>query len=425
MINSDNMIKNSSNSFKNALINLTKEYRYIRSLNNEGEMEDYIIKPEDFNNLTEYEKRTIKTIGKMYNLFNKNLKYINYNDLVMILDELAQDRNCAEKQYLVSLFFPERVKHMNVLHPFPVPTYSFIQKQNGRITPNNTGNFSIQCVCPLLLDTTVAGSSTVYINSNDAVDGLNADATLAHYIPQPMMGCVPGAFNAYVLQCFKLSVEYVGRPDIQSGFFGGAYFVSTVNSLVPDTNATIFNYIDDSINAVKVDSKDGLNVIYFPLDTSYTHFMNVNQDNIATHAMNTSLRLSIYGSALPTGVSAPNCVNFSVCAIYNVIPSQAFSELLPVDYYIQSNEKFSLVDSSQFVSATKLAAFPNSRTGELERLLELPTNIKLDAINKLLSDIKMYGNSSKYKNVLDVLKPLIGNTMLKTIKLDTKLLDNK
>lgn len=424
MINSNNLIKNDNNSFKNALINLTKEYRYNKSLNNDN-IDDYIIKPEDFKNLSEYEKRTIKTIGKMYNLFNKKVNYINYNDLVSMLDELAKDRNDAEKQYLISLFFPERIRHMNVLHPFPVPTYSFIQKQNGRITPNNTGNFSIQCVCPLLLDSTVNDSSVIYINTNNALDGINKDATKNHYVPQNITACVPGAFNAYVLQCFKLSVEYVGRPDIQSGFFGGAYFVSTEKSLEPDVNASIFNYIDDSINAVKIDSKDGLNVIYYPLDTSYTHFMNVNQDNIDNHSMNTSLRLSIYGSSLPNGNDAPNCINYSICAIYNVIPSQAFSELLPVDYYIQSNEKFSLVDSAQFISSTKLSSFPNSKTGEIERLLELPKSIKIDAINKLLSDIKLYGNNSKYKNVLDVLKPLIGNSFTKAIKLDTKMLESQ
>ena len=260
------------------------------------------------------------------------------------------------------------------------------------------------------------------------LDGINKDATKAHYIPQSITGCVPGAFNAYVLQCFKLSVEYVGRSDIQSGLFGGSYFVSTENSLEPDINASIFNYIDDSINAVKVDSKDGLNVIYYPLDTSYTQFMNVNQDNIATHSMSTSLRLSIYGSSLPPGIEgingSPNCVNYSICAIYNVIPSQAFCELLPVDFFVQSNEKFSMVNSAQFVGSTKLSSFPTSKTGEIERLLELPTNIKNDAIQKLAQNIKLYGNNSKYKNILDILNPLISNTLKMPIKLDKKLFEN-
>ena len=223
-------------------------------------------------------------------------------------------------------------------------------------------------------------------------------------------------------------MQYIGRSDIQSGIFGGAYFVSTANSLEPDTNASLFNYIDDSINSVKVDSTDGLNVIYYPLDLSYTHFMTINTDNVASHSMNTSIRLCIYGSSLPNGNintnGSPNCIAFQVYAIYNIIPSQQFNELLPVDFTIQPNEKFDLVKTARFINSAKLSSFPTSRSGEIERLLELPLNLKSDAINTLNQNIKQYGENSKYHNILDVLKSYVSSDIAPKIKIDKKLITN-
>ena len=422
------IINNEKNqSFKNALINLIKEYK-TKKTSVETDNENYIIGPDDFKTLSEYEKKTIKTLGKMYNLFLKDTKNINYYDLVHVLDEISIDRTDLEKQYLLALFFPERVKHINVLYPFPVPTYPYIQKQSIRISPNAKGNFVVQAICPLLLDSSINNSSVVYVNSDASLTGMQIDNNRSHYVPLDATSCIPDAFNAYVLQCFKISVEYVGRSDIQSGFFGGSYFVSTCNSLDPDYNVSLFNYIDDSINAVKVDSRDGVNVIYYPLDSSYTHFLSVNKDNISNHNMNTSLRLAIYGSSLPPGSDtyngSPNCINFTVCAIYNVIPTQNFSELLPVDFLVQNNKEFSLVDSAQFVNRTKLTSFPTSSVGDIERMLELPSSIKENAINELNNDIRLNGNNARYKNVLDVLKPWLSNETRSPVYIDRSLFNS-
>ena len=413
------------NDFKTALINLQKEYRTQTPYTNRDN--GLTISENDFNSLSAFEKRTIETIARMYRLINSNERNIDYNLLVKAIEQLAESRSDAEKQYLISLFFPERVKHLNVLYPFPVPTYPFIQKISGRLSPNDSGNFVIQAVCPLLVDSSSA-ASTIYVNNNTALDGLTKDTVTAHYIPVPTTRCLPGAFNAYVLQCFKISVQYIGRSDIQSGIFGGAYFVSTVDSLTPDTNASLFNYIDDSINSVKVDSTDGLNVIYYPLDLSYTHFMTINTDNVASHSMNTSIRLCIYGSSLPNGNvktnGSPNSIAYQVYAIYNIIPSQQFNELLPVDFTIQPNDKFDLVKTAQFINSAKLSSFPTSRSGEIERLLELPFSLKSDAINTLNQSIKQYGDNSKYHNILDVLKNYVSSDISPNIKIDKRLITN-
>ena len=178
--------------FKKALIDLQKEYRTQVPYTNRDN--GLTINENDFNSLSAFEKRTIETVARMYKLINTNDKNIDYNLLVKSIEQLAESRSDAEKQYLISLFFPERVKHLNVLYPFPVPTYPFIQKISGRLSPNDSGNFVIQAVCPLLVDSIFA-SSTVYFNNNEALDGLTKDINTAHYIPVPTTRCLAGAFN--------------------------------------------------------------------------------------------------------------------------------------------------------------------------------------------------------------------------------------
>ncbi len=391
----------------------------------EEQKESILITEDDFDKMSQFERKTIINIAKMYNMLKDPNDDVDYNMLINVINKLTEGKNDNEKQYLISLFFPEKVKHINIIYPFPVPTYPYIQKTSGRISPNSKGNFVLQAVCPILVDTESLASN-LYINSDEALDGVNLDTNLLHFKPVAATRCIKGAFNAYVLQCLKITVEYIGRVDIQSGIFGGAYYVSTAKSLEPDVNCTLFDYIDDSINSVKVDSRDGLSVIYYPLDVSYTHFMTVNTDNVSTHAMNTSLRLAIYGSSLPNGSSekngSPNCVNYTINAIYNIIPSQEYNELLPVDFMLKPQDSFDLVKSSSFISQAKLSSFPTSKTGEIERMLSLPSNLLSDAVQTLKADQAKYGKGSNNNTILDILKPIIGNYIPTPIKLSKTLL---
>jgi hypothetical protein len=60
----------------------------------------------------------------------------------------------------------------------------------------------------------------------------------------------------YTLQATKISAKYIGRPDVQSGYFGAGYHLSPTNSKVPDVNTTVFNYVDDTINSVIADKTE-------------------------------------------------------------------------------------------------------------------------------------------------------------------------
>jgi hypothetical protein len=402
---------NNIENFKQALVNIQKNYGYD---NNKEELNEYIIDKKDFDKLSLYEKKTLKNIGLLYGLLKDKNTVIDYNKFIKIIDDISKDKNDREKDYLIALFFPERIKHINAILDFPIPTYCYNQNSSCRITPNSHGNFLIQAICPILLDVE-SESSSIYINNHDDLDGIMKDDNLAHYKPLSFTRCIKGAFNAYILQAFKISVKYIGAIDYTSGLFGGSYFISTVSSLHADTNAYLFAYIDYSMNAVKVDCVDGLNVIYYPLDKSYNNFLIPNKDNIASNNMNTNLRLNIYGSGLPNNTYT-NTVQFTFSSIYSVIPTQEFNELLPVEYYTFPNDHFNIIGSAQFIRDSKLSSYPTSKIGEIERMIELPNFIKKNALN----DMKNIKNPNV--NILDILNNIIGSNVLPEIKINKNML---
>ena len=65
----------------------------------------------DFNSLSAFGKRTIETVARMYKLISSIDKNIDYNLLVKAIEQLDESGSDAEKQYLISLFFPDSVKH--------------------------------------------------------------------------------------------------------------------------------------------------------------------------------------------------------------------------------------------------------------------------------------------------------------------------
>lgn len=416
-----------------------------------------MIRPDDFDLLSKYEKNTIKTIANIYGIISSN-EEVTYDTLMQIVNRLSH-RGDIEKHYLLALFFPEKIKNIHTIYPFPIPTYTFSQKFQVFVTPNSNGCFLTQAICPLLLDNTQVTVDAInnYVNGNKGIttppiyngnilserDGTvdsqtgsisnlyvnnhaNLDGTTLgqpeHFTPITVTQTLPGAFNAYVLQACKISAKYVGRGDVQSGYFGAAYHLSPESSKKPDINPTQFDFVDDSINGVVADVTDGINAVYYPPDYSYMNFLQVNKDNVSVNTMSTNLRLNIYGASLPPpnvdgGNNTSAGVILSFVVVWNVIPTPSYSDLLPLDYNLEE-QNFDLLETSKFVPQSKLNTFKNSEVGEIERMLELPSNIRKNAIDDLYS----LPDKGKRNTVLDVLKPLTGSTIPKQIKLDRNLI---
>jgi hypothetical protein len=110
-----------------------------------------VITREDFKSLSSFELQTINTIAQIYDLI-KNNEVISFDTLISVVNKLAKHGTDAEKIYLLGLFFPEKLKAMNIhqLNPFPIPTHTLHQEFTFNIIPNAFGNF----VVPLAIKVT-------------------------------------------------------------------------------------------------------------------------------------------------------------------------------------------------------------------------------------------------------------------------------
>ena len=216
----------------------------------------------DINYLSKFEKNLLTAIAKLRGiLINPDLDF-SYEELMQTLSVLIKGKGDYERTYLLSLFFPEKIRNAQAMLPFPIPCATYIQKYQLYVTPNEKGCFLLQYACPALIDgSAAAGVSNLWVNTDATLDGVTLIAG-STFTPITVQRPPGGAFNSFVLQAAKISCRYVGRYDIISGYFGASQHISVVNTLSPDPATTQFNYVDDSLNATVVDISDTINVIY-------------------------------------------------------------------------------------------------------------------------------------------------------------------
>jgi hypothetical protein len=162
-------------------------------------------------------------------------------------------------------------------------------------------------------------SDMVYVKENE-LDGFNIGG-VGENIPT-MVGesRVPNnIFQAYILVAASIDVTYVGRGDISSGYMGGSYHLSSKNVSEYDNSVNNFNYVDNTQNSIKSSLYSGINMIYFPQDSSFSQFRKVNGDSNDTFT-SMSHRMSIYGRSLPPGSLSPGSVLVEVTKVYATLP---------------------------------------------------------------------------------------------------------
>lgn len=178
--------------------------------------------------MSDYEKNVMKTIGYAYNIIKNGDGIADFNTLIKIAEQLAKHRD-VEKLYLIGYFFPEKLKQRNVHHisPFPFPTFTFHNTFTFQFSPNAAGNFVVQLVCPGLFDKSdvTTGHSNLYVCSDPLLTGLAPIAPSyavgfggAGYYPLTNLAVDTVTFSTAVLLFTKISIVYVGRTDIESGY---------------------------------------------------------------------------------------------------------------------------------------------------------------------------------------------------------------
>jgi len=411
-----------NDNFNNVLQNLKTIYSNY-SDKKENLNPEVKIGEEDFEKLTFFEKDIIQILGDFLQTVQEG-KPINYNYLASFFEKMSKSRGDLEKEYLMCLLFPEKVRGTISVIPLPTPTFTFTQRFTHYIKLNSHGAFLAQVVVPIMLEDTVPNTkiSNLYINTSEALTGQDLDPNLNNYLPINTR-VIPEAFGSCTLQSCKVTAKYVGNRELNSsGLFGASFSLNPISKKVVDVNASIFENINNGMNPLLSHVLDGLSVIYYPTDYTNLNLMMLNDDG-NKDKISMSHRLNVYGISLPPSSDNNKSIGvvLSLNMVWNVIPTPRYADLLPVDYTL-NDQNLSLFDLAKFIPSSGLATFKISEIPLIERMINLPSHIRKQAVN----DLSMRGNSISTRiTILDILNPLISPGISPSMTIDPKVFLNQ
>ena len=196
------------------------------------------ITKEDFARIGKYEKNVISMIGQTMGLV-KDGKILNYHKFKQILNEIVKSETDNDKNYLIGLLFPYTITYAYYPTPFPMPVFTFKQKNTIMITPNSIGNALIQITSPFLgtsanIVNGVANMTDLWIINSPSLTGnqINVDFNTVNdgtVIKSPINFIQSDLFSAYLLVAMKVTAKYIGRVEDKSGYMGVSFMLSPVS----------------------------------------------------------------------------------------------------------------------------------------------------------------------------------------------------
>jgi hypothetical protein len=360
------------------------------------------ITKENFNSIGNFEKKILGIFGQMLG-YVKDGNIDDYEEFLKLFNNLTHLKQDSEKEYLMGIFFPKKIDVTTFISPFPTPVFTYKQTFTFNITPNESGSFLVEVVSPFLNDLT-SSTSDVKTCTDVTLDGGTQLTNTALWNPVAAARVKDGVFNAYVLMAASIEAKYVGRYDIKSGYLGGSYFLSAVNSDLPDVTLSNFDNIDRSATAVQAGVDEGIEIIYFPPDNSFMEFRKPNVDNYASGTMSMTHRMVIYGRSLPKGSLSQSSILINITRVFATIPTSSFLDITPTQF--PTNTFTSSASYTNVVNSVMNSGFVTRTTGEsehLENALELPSP-KLTELVKDYSSDDLSRNKDKKERFIRKLK---------------------
>ena len=180
-------------------------------------------------------------------------------------------------------------------------------------------------VTPYMVESSNTVASDMYFVNDNALDGFTVSALPVNLVGESR---VPSnIFQAFVLTAASIDVSFVGRVDVSSGYFGASYHLSGVDVASFDNAVNNFNYVDNTLNAITSDLFSGINMIYFPQDSSFSTFKKPNS-NSSSNFIAMSHRMNIYGRTLPSSTLSPKSVLVEVTKVYATLPQPGYEDVM-------------------------------------------------------------------------------------------------
>ena len=210
-------------------------------------------------------------------------------------------------------------------------------------------NFNFSMVEDTLAN--VNKSDIYYVNDN-ALDGTNVSAT--PIITANESKVKDGLFQAYILVAASVEAKFQGRFDAASGYWGASYHLTGTNVDTFDNNVMDFNYVDNTINSLKTSLYEGIKIVYFPQDNSFSEFK-IPSENSTGNKISMSHRMNVYGRGLPKDTVSPGSVIIEVKKVFACLPKPGLEDVLPLHRNSQEIKGEDMDITNDFIKQTGLA----------------------------------------------------------------------
>lgn len=348
------------------------------------------ITKEDFQKIGKYEKNVISMIGQTLGLINDG-KITDYHKFKQILNEIIKSETDNDKNYLIGLLFPYTITYAYYPSPFPMPVFTFKQKNTIMVTPNSLGNAVIQITSPFLginsnIINGVPNMTDLWIVNSSQLSGnqLSVDFNTINdgsVIKSPINFIQNDLFSAYLLVALKVTAKYIGRLEDRSGYMGASFMLSPISISNFDNNASNFDYIQKCNNFVQTDDiSENLHAIFYPPDNSFTLFRQPGEDYIANMRSSFAHRINFFikGCVQTTSPMRPS-IELTIEKVYACVPQASTLDALKTQMVTVNSEK-----AIEFIQRNKLAAYKNDEADNVKSIVDLPYDMSnLETINEI------------------------------------------
>lgn len=338
-------------------------------------------------------------IKNLLNLLNANI--LDLGKIKYQMDLISQYKESENYDYLNCLLYPEKYTNVRFPSQVAVPSATFQLKNSLTISTNDVGCFLIKCNPFFLAQENAVGTSFIHHYSYSPPSFIS----LRHYVTRFLsamnyidlssfdgvnfrryMQWAPlnsnqivanDLYDQYRLVSGSISIRYIGGLDDACGFLGGSilfrkdkelscemYFNTATNS-DPEYNyqpvstayqsfygvkqeECLFKYLRDASYNKEVSCLDGIRMLYFPLDNSFSEFKKViNRDSLFSkvpvemgggmptelsvfsteNTYKTGFNWYLYGKDLPKN---KNCLKLDLILNYECLLNSRFMNFVPI-----------------------------------------------------------------------------------------------
>lgn len=289
---------------------------------------------------------------------------------------LANIRSIGKNQneyYKRSLLHPMLYPNAKIPTLMPDETATAQLMYNTNITVDANGNFL------LIYDPTYETMS----NYQTTVTGTGSTGAVTNFLLTQDSNVI----DMWRLVSSEITLRYTGRLDYVSGFLCGAQTSNLSNA--NDTIFKTFSNIEDLQNKEIVMPLDGIKLIYFPRDTTFTDYTTLTSYTGGTSTARWKFCMVVYGTGLPVG----STFRVDICRNIEYVAKTTYREYIPHTAAASCQIDPSILNEVRDRAVQSLSNTVNNQLRSKSKAISPFITQAMDALNPAMSGLIQAGTN--------------------------------